>query len=351
MKKSFNFKIGVWGQLGHNNIVADGQAVRTNTILELLKGEYGDGDIYVANTNNWKRRPITFLLKTIKLVRKSKNIIVLPADNGFKIITPLLNFLNKIYKRNVIYVIIGGFLPELLAKRPKYIKMLNKHRVLLSQTTEQIIELNKLGLSNVALFPNFKIFSETKKIELVKNNDKQIKLVFLSRITRDKGIIEAVEAVNIVNKKLEEKYISLDFYGIVASDFEEEFKNLLNENKGTITYKGIVNYDETHFVLSKYFSVLFPTYYYGEGQPGIFIDSYFSGVPVIATDWKYNNEFVVNKKNGFLVPIKDAKSIAEKITTLYEDRELHFKMQKATFELRKKYEPQVIIEILLTYIS
>jgi glycosyltransferase involved in cell wall biosynthesis len=45
-------------------------------------------------------------------------------------------------------------------------------------------------------------------------------------------------------------------------------------------------------VLRDYFALLFPIYYIGEGFAGTAIDAFSAGVPVIASDWKYNSEVI-----------------------------------------------------------
>lgn len=351
MRRSNKFKIGIWGQLGGKIGIADGQAVRTNTILGVLKQTYDSERIFVVDTYNWKRRPLSLLIKTIKVVKKSENIIVLPANNGFKVVTIILNLINKIYKRNIIYIIIGGFLPSLLEAKPKYIKMVKRFRVLLSQSIEQVKELNALGIENVETFPNFKDFADNESVVIAKNEDVNLKSVFISRIMKEKGVLEAINSIKTVNQTLGGDILRLDFYGTIAPSFVDEFRVLLNENSNIIKYCGVVEFNKTPQVLNKYFLIIFPTYYYGEGQPGVFIDSYFSGVPIIATQWKYNNEFVENGYNGFLVKTHNVHEIAEKILLLYRDRDLHFQMQKNTFNLKDRYAPNKVIKILLNHIN
>ncbi len=59
-----------------------------------------------------------------------------------------------------------------------------------------------------------------------------------------------------------------------------------------VQYCGTVAADQSVDVLKHYFVLLFPTYYEGEGFAGTLLDAYSAGVPVIATDWKYNRELV-----------------------------------------------------------
>ena len=65
--------------------------------------------------------------------------------------------------------------------------------------------------------------------------------------------------------------------------------------------------------LSKYDVMLFPTYWDGEGFPGIAIDAYISGLPIIASDWSMNKEVVEDGKTGFIIPVHDSVSLAGKM--------------------------------------
>ena len=59
-------------------------------------------------------------------------------------------------------------------------------------------------------------------------------------------------------------------------------------------WNSIFNYNETASHLKKYFALLFPTYFHGEGFAGCLIDAFFAGIPVIATDWLYNKDIINN---------------------------------------------------------
>jgi len=63
------------------------------------------------------------------LLRKNDLVIILPADNGFKVVVNLYDIFNKIFKKELIDIIIGGYLPGLLKKEKKYIKKLKKYTI------------------------------------------------------------------------------------------------------------------------------------------------------------------------------------------------------------------------------
>ncbi|MGI6492835.1 MAG: hypothetical protein ACOX0T_10640 [Pelotomaculum sp.] len=114
-----HYLVGIWGQFGDGGIIADGQAVRTTVITNELKHRYGEEKIRIVNTFYWKKNPVKFLFQSISLVANSKKIVILPADNGFKVFVPLLMFINAFFHRSLIYIVIGGFLPSTPSQEEK----------------------------------------------------------------------------------------------------------------------------------------------------------------------------------------------------------------------------------------
>ena len=340
------YKIGIWGQYGDGGQIADGQAVRTTIVTGEVKKRYGEENIKIVNSNNWKSHPLSFFLKTVSLVVECEKVIIAPADNGFKTIVPILDFFNRIFHRKMLYMVIGGFLPKLLEDNPKYIKMLRKYERLYVQTPNIKTDLEKLGITKVDYLTNLKPIEAVPESELKVNQSKEIRLCTFSRINPEKGIEEALEAVRIANKKLGGKYITLDMYGIVAAKHQEWFSKIKEKYQDIGQYCGVVNYDQTVDTLRQYFALIFPTYYHGEGFSGNVVDACFSGVPIIATDWLYNKDVIHDGENGILVPIKNSQAIADAILQLYCDRELAHSMAVNNVRASKKYSPENVLKAL-----
>lgn len=348
MKK---YKIGIWGQSGGGGKIADGQSVRTTVITQELKKKYGEKQILFTDTYNWKKRPFGFFKECIDLIKKSENIIILPADNGFKIFVPIIIFLNIFFRRRLIYIVIGGFLPKLLKTTPFYIKLVNKFDIIFVQTNTLKKDLEMIGIKNIHILSNLKRLNTRKPEDIKLNIQKKIKLCVFSRITKEKGIEEAIEAIKITNKKLGGEYVKLDFYGLLQESYKKRFQKLIFENKNIIAYKGVVYFNKTVETLQNYFALIFPTYYYGEGFPGNVIDVYNTGIPIIATDWLYNSDVIIDGVNGILVPIKDPISISKSILKLYYDRELVVQMGLNNLEASKKYHPDKVLKELYQFIE
>lgn len=345
------YKVGVWGQYGDGGKIADGQAVRTTVITHELKQRYGDHCIGVVNTNGWRKNPFRLLFQSIFLIAQSENVIVLPADNGFKVFVPLLIRLNMIFRRKLIYVVIGGFLPELLGHEPKYKKFVNRFAALFVQTNNLKKDLEAEGIKDIHILSNLKRLNSREPKDIIVNTDPHVKVCVFSRITKEKGVEDAIEAVKLANRQLNGKYITLDFYGLLPETYKQRFEQLMIENQGIAAYKGIADYNKTVETLSQYFVMLFPTYYHGEGFPGNIIDAYNTGLPIIATNWLYNKDFIKEGENGLLVPIQSPEKLANAIVSLYKDRNRAYKIALQNLAEAKKYHPDAVMKELYEFIE
>ena len=345
------YKIGIWGQYGNGGKIADGQAVRTTIITRELQMRYGKDAVGVVNTNGWRNHPIKFIWDSFMLVAKSHKVAIAPADNGYKVFVPLLLFFNIFFRRELIHIVIGGFLPALLRQKPRYLSMENKFSAVFVQTENLVKDLSEIGVRNLHISSNPKRLNTRKISDLRVWEEKEVKVCVFSRLNKVKGIEEAIEAVKRVNSILGGVFLKVDLYGLIQPGFEDWFNGLMAKNKEIAEYKGIIDFDKTVESLQQYFVLLFPTYYYGEGFPGNVVDAYNTGLPIIATDWLYNKDVITNGRNGILVPIQDVTALSDAILRLYNDRELHYKMAKNCLEDAKPYSPDEVLKELYNEIE
>lgn len=177
-----------------------------------------------------------------------------------------------------------------------------------------------------------------------------LKLCTFSRVMREKGIEDAVNAVVSVNTALGIQAFSLDIYGQVDGAQTEWFDLLQKEFPPYIRYGGLVPFDKSVDVLKCYFALLFPTYYEGEGFAGTLIDAYSAGVPVIASDWKYNAE-LVNEDVGYVYPTMDNTALIALLTeAAVNPTKLLGKKQNCLIEA-EKYRIDKAVQILVEQIE
>lgn len=173
-----------------------------------------------------------------------------------------------------------------------------------------------------------------------------MKLCTFSRVMREKGIEDAVNAVVSVNTALGFQAFSLDIYGQVDGAQTEWFDSLQKEFPPYIRYGGLVPFDKSVDVLKCYFALLFPTYYEGEGFAGTLIDAYSAGVPVIASDWKYNAE-LVNTNVGFVYPTGDQLALEGILKATAEDPTLLLCKKRLCLIEADKYRIDKAVRVLI----
>ena len=71
--------------------------------------------------------------------------------------------------------------------------------------------------------------------------------------------------------------------------------------------------------LASYDVMLFPTYWHGEGFPGIIIDAFIAGLPVIATDWNLNSSLIQNGYNGMIIPVHNVDALVDSMRTIISE--------------------------------
>jgi len=88
-----------------------------------------------------------------------------------------------------------------------------------------------------------------------------------------------------------------------------------------------------------------------EGIPRALMQAAAVGVPVVATDVKGTREVVANAQTGFLVPLDDAETLAERLGRLLDDAELRRQMGARAAQYAREHfdEEQVVQRLVRVY--
>ena len=340
-------KICICGHFGGDKDFYDGQTIKTKTIYKALIEEYGKKKVNKIDTYKWKKNPIRFFIRCVKDMKNTENMIVMPAQNGVKVFIPLFVFLNRFYHKKIFYIVIGGWLPELLEKRKKLAKSLKKIDKIFVETQLMKKRLKELGINNTEILLNFKNLNPIKIEEINTNNHKPLKLCIFSRIIKEKGIEDAIKVVTKINGLMEKPKCILDLYGQIEKKYEIELKEILKSTSTYIEYKGIIDSESSVNVLKNYDILLFPTKFSTEGLPGTLIDAYCAGLPIISSNWNSAREFIIPNETGLIYNFNDIEDFEKKLDYIIKNSNLILDMKKKSIEFYRIFKKENAIVPLL----
>ncbi len=161
-----------------------------------------------------------------------------------------------------------------------------------------------------------------------REQDKCRKFVFISHIRPTKGIHEIITAAKKLGNKVE-----IGVYGPFYDGLSEAvFSGLDN-----VRYRGVLEPDKVPTVLAQYDALLLPTYYLGEGYPGIILEAFSAGIPVIASSWKAIPE-LVDETCGILVPPQDSQALYEAMNRMVQEDGLYVHLRQGALNRHKEYD-------------
>lgn len=292
-------KVCVIGHFGFGKELLNGQTIKTKIVTEELERQLGKKQVMKIDTHGGVKSLLKLPFQAFSALKKCDNIIIFPAHNGLRIITPILSVENKLFHRKLHYVVIGGWLPNFVENRRTLKNLLQRYDYIYVETSTMKKMLKEKGFRNIDIMPNCKNIPILSEKELTYTASEPYKLCTFSRVMKEKGIEDAICAVKQVNNQLGRIACILDIYGQIDSNQTEWFEDLRQKFPDFIRYCGCVDADKSVEILKDYYALLFPTHFYTEGIPGTIIDAYAAGVPVISAKWESFDDVVDEGKTGF----------------------------------------------------
>ena len=177
-------------------------------------------------------------------------------------------------------------------------------------------------LPNSVEIPNF----IHKNILRDDKEDPPLKIIFIGRIDKDKGLNEILHALKTIKNEVDYQFY-LAGTGPDQQYFISKFIHYLGKK---FSYLGVLNNLEKISFFQNADIFILPSYF--EGLPNALLESMAYGVVPIVTPVGSIPEVVVNNKNGFIVPLNDYNLISSIISLLEKDRVLLKKIGKASHQ-------------------
>lgn len=311
----------------------DGETVKSKLLRKYLE-EIKNVKIISVDTDNWKKHILKLVFLIMINFLRCDKIVISSADKGSHIV---LKFFERIKtKKDIYYFVIGGSLYRNITKNNWKTSTYSRIKQIYVESDILKNELKSINISNVETLNNF------RRVEKFKNNYKKtdiVKFVYYGRVIKEKGIEEAIKLI----KRLNEEKIKciLDIYGQCKTEYLHKINNMFSNE---IKYHGEIkpNNKTEYEILSQYDIFIFPTEYQGECLPGALIDAYISGLAIIASDWKYAQEYVKNNENGIVFKYKNYEDMYIKTKEfLYSNNIEEFK--KKSLELAEQYKIENVL--------
>ncbi|HLO14771.1 MAG TPA: glycosyltransferase family 4 protein [Anaerolineales bacterium] len=296
-------------------------------------------------------RSIVILPKYMYEIPGCDAVLVFANDLFAITLVPLLLFWARLFRKPFYLKPVGAGL-DLYIKAQKKIfreyllRVLRATDGILTQTQLLSGDLHDLGCSNAYYLPGCRPLAPIVPIHREEVTD--LRLIFLGHITRLKGPLVLLEALRYLPEICDQK-VTCDFYGPIHDDMRAEFWQGLKATPNA-HYCGVTEPGTGPQLISEYDALVLPTYYDTEGHPGVIIEAMHAGVPVISTQVRTFPELITNGINGFLVPTKDSRALAEAIYLLAVDPGLAKKMGQANHLKGREFSAEIVVAQMLKII-
>jgi len=177
-------------------------------------------------------------------------------------------------------------------------------------------------------------YSIEKKIKIIKNAPEK-KILFISRIEKEKGIFETLDALNLLVKKGHDVSLTIAGEGPALNNaikYVSKDKTLLDK----VTFLGDVRGEKKKAIFESHHLCCFPSSY-GEGMPTSVLEAMVFGMPIITRPVGGIKDFFENGKMGYITDSKDPDVIAELLEKIIIDKDKISEMARYNHFFAKKH--------------
>ena len=334
------------GALDYPNIPRHGDSVKNQHLIDYFQ-KYRT--VEYIDTWGWKKKPWILLTMLWKVWFGNYRSIVYSTSNETAYVLTRL-FTAFPLQKKIIYFMIGGYTPIKILQGVYKAKPYRKVDKIIVEADGVKSFYEQAGVYNSLRVYNFKPYTFVP--DTTTPHTGQVKFVFLSRLTKLKGVFLILEAVHTLQKMGYNNFV-VDYYGSISPDIEHEFKDKLKATP-LASYKGFLNMkDENNYsILADYDAMLFPTMHPTEGFPGVIADAAIAGVPVISANWNYAEELVGSNGCGYVIPVGDLDALVEKMKYVIDHREENEQKRSVCVKQAEHYQmSNVLSESLLKEIG
>jgi glycosyltransferase involved in cell wall biosynthesis len=315
-----------------------GTSVSFQSLVDALKAR-DDLDVRVVSTGGVRGRGLAGVAALFRLARRidremrSADVAALfVSTTGLHVLAPLFS---QLARRRAVPLIIrkfggtdfSGFAPP---RRASILWGLRGAALYLAQTKALVEQAKGAGLVQTEWYPNSRPMPELADASPREGGCRRF--VFLGQVHSGKGIRELLDASDGLPAGVTVSIFGTLEFDVAESDFA---------GRRRVSYRGPVRPEDVHGVLSEHDALVLPSHHPGEGYPGVILEAYAAGLPVISTRWRAIPELVEEDVTGLLVPPYEAETLRLAMMALYEDAELYARLREGVLARRGQYSDVV----------
>jgi glycosyltransferase involved in cell wall biosynthesis len=209
-----------------------------------------------------------------------------------------------------------------LNERPEHIREKMEqvdHIIVYTPLMRDLLLANCIGNGNISVSHYGIDVSNISNVSRNRSIPPPLRVGFIGTIAPHKGCDLLIRAFRKLPSDLE---ATLTIHGNLQR-FEAFVEQLYELARGDerITFAGPFQREEVGQVLSELDVLVVPSRWY-ENQPGVILEAFAAGMPVVATNLGGMSEFVKHEENGLLFELDDAEGLVHQLRRLGEEPEL-----------------------------
>ena len=251
----------------------------------------------------------------------------LPSQHELYWRTPGRSWYSRLLKQ-----VLANVALSMLAKETQKTPLIFRHSICVSAATRNVLVQAGIPVSNARIVHtgleiNKYLNGEPPQRDL---DDRSLNLLYAGRLTSDKGIDTAIEAMTKLVFDEGRREIRLSLAGSGSSWYEKHLHSLVDQAGLTdyVSFLGWVSPKEMPGLLRR-FDALLLTSIWPEPFARVLLEGMVSGLVVVATPTGGTTEILVDGENGLLFAAGDAEDLAQKIVCLAADLKLRRRLALA----------------------
>ncbi|MFW6135305.1 MAG: glycosyltransferase family 4 protein [Chloroflexota bacterium] len=269
-------------------------------------------------------------------------IVFFAAAGGIVLWAPILHAIARLFGKPWILRAFGGGFDRVYARLPVAIRTCVRRTSLSADLV--LFQTSHLVHHFRSILPGNNVFwhANSRPVgpqSLPPSHKVCRRFVFVGHVNPGKGIGDILHASDVLAEGVEIHVFGPLQGGLKEADFR---------SYDQVVYRGVLPPDEVISTLRGYHALLLPTHYVDEGLPGVILEAYSVGIPVIASRWSAIPE-IVDRTSGILVTPGDPLDLGRAMQRLVDDASLYQALSWGAWRKAREFSLQRWTDILVSY--